>query len=259
MAQCVQVHKENGIALVTLENTPLNLISKQMVEELGQIAIDLKHDPTTRVVIFTGAGNKAFAAGADINEFPEMVGNPYLITQINKNHNVLSLIEQLTQPTIAVINGVALGGGCELILACDLRIAEEHAEFGFPEVKLGIMPGWGGTVRLPRLIGMAKAKELMLLGENISSQEAEQIGLVNMVVPTGQGIETAQMVAKRLASYSSQSLTRIKASLNYALNHSLAESIVYEASLFAEIYKTEDIKEGFKAFKEKRPPNFKHR
>src|SRR5690606_17624495 len=120
MAQCVQVHKENGIALVTLENTPLNLISKQMVEELGQIAIDLKHDPTTRVVIFTGAVNKAFAAGADINEFPEMVGNPYLITQINKNHNVLSLIEQLTQPTIAVINGVALGGGCELILACDL-------------------------------------------------------------------------------------------------------------------------------------------
>jgi len=158
-----------------------------------------------------------------------------------------------------VLNGLTFGGGCELALACDIRIAEEHAQIGLPEIKLGLFPGGGGTQRLPRLVGEAKAKELMFTGDPISAQEAEKIRLVNRVVPSGEGLNSAKELAKRISRHSLQALSRIKKSVDEGMNHSLTEGIELEAALFAEVFQTEDIKEGVQAFIEKRKPVFQHR
>ncbi|SDH89097.1 enoyl-CoA hydratase/isomerase family protein [Alteribacillus bidgolensis] len=259
MAEVVKWKKEDGIAVVTIDNPPLNVLSKQVTSDLKEITENIREDDEVVCVILTGAGDKAFMAGADIKEFPELMGNPDMKNYVMNSHHMLQELEDLPKPTIALLNGMTFGGGCELALTCDMRIAEAHAQVGLPEVKLGLFPGGGGTQRLPRLVGTAKAKELMFSGEPINAEEAEKIGLVNKVVPTGRGMEMARQAASHMADQSLQALSRIKKAVNEGIEMNLSDGLEKEADLFVDVFQTEDVKEGVNAFIEKRKPNFKHR
>jgi enoyl-CoA hydratase len=252
----VSVQKENKIATVIIDNPPLNVMCKQVVEELKEIFIDLSTDRDVVVIVLTGTGRKAFMAGADIREFPRLMGKENIKEEFMRTHEVLNLIDFFPKPTIAVLNGLAFGGGCELALTCDLRIAEEHALIGLPEIKLGLFPGGGGTQRLPRLIGEAKAKELMFTGEPISALEAMDIGLINKVVPIGEGLKAAYELAGKISGYSITALSRIKKAVDEGVNLPFSQAIERESELFEEVFQTEDIKEGVQAFLEKRRPQF---
>lgn len=261
MTELVHLEKIEGVAVITIDNPPMNVLSRQVTQELGEIFAAIAEDAEVIVAILTGAGNRAFMAGADIKEFPQSLGleKEKLKSNSLKSHEVLNFIADIPKPTIALLNGLAFGGGCELALTCDIRIAEEHVKVGLPEVKLGLFPGGGGTQRLPRLIGSSKAKELMFLGEPLSAEAAFQIGLVNQVVASGRGMETALSMAKKMAYYSLQALSRIKEAVNKGSDTSIDEGLELEAELFAEVFGTEDVREGVQAFIEKRPPSFKHR
>lgn len=250
---------KEGIAIITIDNPPMNVLSGEVVSQLDEVFTRVSNDPHIIVAILTGAGRKAFMAGADIKEFPSWLEKEkHELEKITmETHRVFYLIENLPKPTIAVLNGLVLGGGCELALTCDIRIAEEQIKLGLPEVNLGLFPGGGGTQRLPRLIGPAKAKELMYIGDPISAQEALQLGLVNQVTVDGKGLQTALEMAKKMACKSIQSLSRIKKSVNDGLNVSLKEGIEIESKHFIDVFATEDIKEGVQAFIEKRRPSFK--
>lgn len=259
MGKLVRLEKRQGVAIVTIDNPPLNVMCKQVVIELSETFSPLADDPETVVVILTGAGQKAFMAGADIKEFPQLIGKSGVKASVMETHHVLNQIDFFPKPTIAVLNGITFGGGCELALTCDLRIAEEHAQIGLPEIKLGLFPGGGGTQRLPRLIGEAKAKELMFTGEPISAQEAERIGLINKVALSGKGMEVALELARRIRSYSLEALSRIKKSVDEGAELLFSEAIEREAELFEEVFQTQDVREGVQAFIEKRKPFFTHR
>ncbi|TLS38291.1 enoyl-CoA hydratase/isomerase family protein [Pseudalkalibacillus caeni] len=255
----VKVTKQDHIGIVTIDNPPLNVLGSFVFQELGEAFKNLAEDEEVLVVILTGKGSKAFVAGADIKEFPQLIGNSDMNKVVMDTHAVLNQIEDFPKPTIAVLNGMAFGGGCELALTCDIRIAEEHVQIGLPEVKLGIFPGGGGTQRLPRLIGTSRAKELMFTGDPIGSEKAERIGLVNDVVESGKGMEAGLALAKRIAGNSLQSTSRIKSAVNRGVQLPFIEGIQYEALLFEEIFKTEDVKEGIAAFIEKRKPQYSNR
>ncbi|WP_126426941.1 enoyl-CoA hydratase/isomerase family protein [Brevibacillus marinus] len=259
MGGCVRVESNQGVATVTIDNPPLNVLSARVVKELKESFSQLRDDQQVMVIVLTGAGEKAFMAGADIKEFPEWLGNMDMKEIVRKNHELFAQIERCPKPVIAMLNGMALGGGCELALACDLRIAEEHVRIGFPEIKLGIFPGGGGTQRLPRLIGASKALELMFLGEPITAEEALKIGLVNKVAPKGQGMEFTLQLARKIASYSLKALSAIKEAVRYGGDHPFEMGISHELELFYQIFQTEDAKEGIHAFIEKRTPTFQHK
>ncbi|MDM5338397.1 enoyl-CoA hydratase [Fictibacillus enclensis] len=259
MGKFLDVVKENAVAVITIQNPPLNVLSKAVFQELDDVFMELEQDPETVAVIVTGAGEKAFVAGADIKEFPQMMGNPDMKSYVMDVHMILNRIDFFPKPTIAVLNGLTFGGGCELALACDMRIAEEHAQIGLPEVTLGLFPGGGGTQRLPRLVGVARAKEMMFTGEPVTSETALGIGLVNHVVPSGEGLNESKKLAAKITRHSLQALSRIKRSVDEGLEKPLTEGIELEASLFQEVFQTEDIKEGVQAFFEKRKPAFMHR
>lgn len=258
MSGQVLVEKENHIAIVTIDNPPLNVLSSNILTSLSDAFSSLENDEEVVAVLLTGAGNRAFAAGADIREFPDMMKSPKLKSLVMRIHEAMNRVDRLNKPTIAVLNGTTFGGGCELALACDIRIAEEHAQLALPEVKLGLFPGGGGTQRLPRLVGEAKAKEMMFTGDPISAKEALKIGLVNHVVPTGTGLDAAKELAKKITRFSLQSLSRIKRAVDDGLQMPLLSGIERETELFVEVFQTEDIQEGVQAFLEKRKPNFKH-
>ncbi|SER86883.1 enoyl-CoA hydratase [Psychrobacillus sp. OK032] len=260
MGELVRFEVKDGIATVIIDNPPMNVLSRQVTTELGKVFHEIAEDPKIVVVILTGAGSRAFMAGADIKEFPQLldVEKEELRESHRKSNVVLNFIANLPKPTIACLNGYTFGGGCELALACDIRIAGDKTQLGLPEVKLGLFPGGGGTQRLPRLIGEAKAKELMFLGDPIFADEALKIGLVNQVVPEGKGMEAAQSMAKKIAGYSLEALSRIKISVNDGLDQTLQAGLELEANLFADIFSTEDAREGVQAFIEKRSPIFKH-
>jgi enoyl-CoA hydratase len=259
MAELVRVEKKQGVAIVTIDNPPLNVMSKKVAEELGNIFKELAVDEEVVTVLLTGAGDKAFMAGADIKEFPQLMTNPDMKDSVMGSHEILNQIDQFNKPTIAVLNGMTFGGGCELALTCDIRIAEEHALVGLPEIKLGLFPGGGGTQRLPRLIGEARAKQLMYTGEPITAEKAERIGLINEVVPTGEGINYGLKMAAQISRHSLQALSRIKKAVDDGLELTLEEGIEREADLFTEVFRTEDIREGVSAFIEKRKPVFTHK
>jgi len=259
MAALVSHEKENGIALVTIDNPPMNVVSQQVQRELKEVMTVLVKDNNVVCIVLKTSGDRAFIAGADIKEFPGMIDNPDMRKDVIAMHDLLNKLDNLEKPTIAVLDGLTLGGGCELALAFDIRIAEEHAQIGFPEVNLGIFPGAGGTQRLPRLIGSAKAKEIMYTGEPISSKEAEKIGLVNKVVSSGEGLDAALELAGKIADKSLPSLARVKKAIDEGLEMSLSEGIDREATLFEEVFQTEDTKEGVTAFLEKRKANFIHK
>ncbi|MBM7659597.1 enoyl-CoA hydratase/carnithine racemase [Bacillus mesophilus] len=259
MAELVRVDKQQGVAIVTIDNPPLNVMSKKVAEELGHIFKELAVDEEVVTVLLTGAGEKAFMAGADIKEFPQLMTNPEMKNSVMNSHSILNQIDQFNKPTIAVLNGMTFGGGCELALTCDIRIAEEHALVGLPEIKLGLFPGGGGTQRLPRLIGEARAKQLMYTGEPITAEKAERIGLINEVVPTGEGLNYGLKMATQISRHSLQALSRIKKAVDEGLELTLEDGIEREADLFTEVFRTEDIREGVTAFIEKRKPVFTHK
>jgi enoyl-CoA hydratase len=251
------VEKKNARAYVTV-NRPkvLNALNMATMEELRAAFHDLKNDPAIRVVIFTGSGEKAFIAGADIGELANndaVSGKEYT----HRGQNVLNLIENLGKPVIACINGFALGGGCEIAMACTLRLASENAKMGQPEVKLGIIPGYGGTQRLPRLVGKGMAMQMVLAGEMITAQEAHRIGLVNEIVPAGELIRRAEAIAAKIVANAPLAVQYAMEAVNRGMEMTLAEGLYLEAVLFGVACATEDKSEGTRAFLEKRTPVFK--
>ena len=256
-----KLYKENGIAVIVLDNGPMNVMCKEMIRQLDEVFEAIAADPEVIAVVLTGSGERAFMAGADIKEFPNQMklSEEEMVGYSLKVHTTLNKLDFLNRPTIAAVNGVAFGGGCELALLCDIRIAEEHALFALPEIKLGLLPGGGGTQRLPRLIGEARAKEMMYTGDPITAQKAQEIGLVNQVVPKGEGLATAKKLAQIISQRSLPVLQFIKEAVDKGTQLSLEEGLKVEAKLFAKVFQTEDIKEGVAAFIEKRGANFKHR
>ncbi|WP_377888910.1 enoyl-CoA hydratase [Alkalihalobacillus sp. R86527] len=246
-------------AIITINNPPLNVLSKEVITNLFEVFRELESNDEAVAIILTGAGNKAFVAGADIKEFPEWMGQDNFKDIVMDTHRMFNFIDDFPKPTIALLNGLTFGGGCELAMTCDIRIAEDQAQLGLPEIKLGLFPGGGGTQRLPRLVGEARAKEIMFTGEPICALEAEQYGLVNHVVPTGQGMTYAQSLASKIADKSLQSLSRIKKAVNKGTELPMEKGIDLEAELFNQVFQTDDIKEGVNAFFEKRKPQFTHR
>jgi len=255
----VVYEKKGPIAYVTF-NRPkvLNALNGKTISELKSAFEDARDDSAVRGVILTGAGDKAFAAGADIGE---MANNTALEAEeaTRRGQKVTELIENLGKPVVAAVNGFALGGGCELAMACTIRVAAETAKFGQPEVKIGIMPGYGGTQRLPRLVGRGRALQLILSGEVIATQEAYRIGLVNEVVPNADLIARAEAILKQIISNAPVGVKFSIEAVNKGLDTSVAEGLLIEASLFALCASTEDKKEGTTAFLEKRAPQFKGR
>lgn len=250
--------KEDSVALITL-NRPdsLNALSLKLAQELEQVSDEIATDDSVRVVVITGAG-RAFSAGADIKEIMSP-GKASLGTWLTKGKPLpfFDKIEKLDKPVIGAINGLAIGGGCELALVCDLRIASTAARFGFGEIKIGIIPGGGGTVRSPRLIGIAKAKEMLFFGDPIDADEAYRLGLVNKVVPPESLLEEAKKWAKTLSQRPPLALKAAKSCVNVGMQMSLPAAIDFEAKEAAILFNTEDKNEGMKAFMEKRRPVFK--
>jgi len=255
----VLYEKRGPIAYVTI-NRPkvLNALNAKTISELRGAFEDARDDAGVRGVIFTGAGDKSFAAGADIGE---MAGDtPITAEQKTRAGQALTdLIENLGKPVIAAVSGFALGGGCELSMACTIRIASETAKFGQPEVKIGVMPGYGGTQRLPRLIGKGRALQLILSGVMIDAQEAYRIGLVNEVVPGANLISRVEALLKQIISNAPVGVKYAIEAVNKGLDTNLAEGLLLEASLFAICAGTEDKKEGTSAFLAKRLPKFQGR
>lgn len=251
--------KSEGVATVTL-NRPeaLNAFSKDIIEEIIKALEDVQNDENVRVVVLTGAGEKAFSAGADIKA---MVGmNALKARELSLMGERLCLaFENLEKPVIAALNGYALGGGLEVAMSCDLRIAAENARMGQTEVNIGLIPGWGGTQRLTRLVGKAKAKELVFTGRMIDARTAEQLGIINMVVPQDKFRETVRQFAIELASKAPVAIRVAKALINKGENIGLDSALALEREGFGVVASTEDLKEGVSAFTEKRKPTFKGR
>ncbi len=247
----------DGIAFLTV-NRPekLNALNRETMGELEQAFKSFRDDPNVKAVILTGAGDKAFVAGADIEEISELNRDSGVRFSL-KGHEVLTLIETLPKLVIAAVNGFALGGGCELAMACHVRLASENARFGQPEVKLGIIPGYGGTVRLPRLVGKGKAMRMVLSGCMVSAKDAKCFGLVDEVYPQEELLVRAEELAKTVISMAPFAVASAIRSINEGLELGLNEAKRREAELFGETCATEDMKEGTKAFMEKRSANFK--
>ena len=255
----VLYEKKNSIAYVTV-NRPkvLNALNTPTWADLETAFQDAKADASVLGVILTGAGDKAFIAGADISELAHV--DAYGAEESSRfGQGVLDLIENLGKPVIAAVNGFALGGGCETAMACTMRIATEHAKFGQPEVKLGLLPGGGGTQRLPRLVGKGRALQLILTGETISAQEACRIGLVNEVVPAASLIDRAETILKQIAANAPIAVKFSLEAANKGLETSQSQGLALEASFFGICAATEDKKEGTMAFLEKRTPQFRGR
>lgn len=257
--QTILYEKQEGIATITL-NRPksMNSLSSQLLRELGHALTGIDGDDSIKVLILAGS-EKFFAAGADITEIGNIHTSVDAHLFLKEAQAVFNKIEDLEKPVIAAISGLALGGGCELVLACDLRIAADNAMFGQPEIKIGVIPGAGGTQRLPRIVGVTKAKELLYTGDFIDAREAHRIGLLNKVVPVDSLMEEARKMALKIARQPGFALKITKIAVNGGLNMDMKSAMAYEARCFEILFSTEDQKEGMKAFVEKRKPVFKDR
>jgi enoyl-CoA hydratase len=255
--QHLLVEREGAVALLTI-NRPekRNALNSEIVDELRRAVLALRHDAGVRAVILTGAGDKAFVAGADIGELAVQtpVGGR---EHAHRGQHVFDLIETMGKPSIAAINGVALGGGCELAMACTMRVAADTARLGQPEINLGLMPGYAGSQRLARLVGKGRALELLLTGDAITADEAYRIGLVNRVVPAAKLVAETKALAAALAEKAPIAARFIIDAVNRGLEMPLSEAQLYEATLFGLVSTTDDMREGTKAFLEKRKAHFK--
>lgn len=252
------VDKKDGIGYVTM-NRPkaLNALNTEVLTELDDVFRAIDKDDEVRVAIVTGEG-RSFIAGADIAQMSELNGTEGRDMTI-QGQKVMELIESINKPVIAAVNGFALGGGNELAMACDIRIASEKAKFGQPEVNLGIIPGYGGTQRLPRLVGKGMAKKLIYSAEMIDAQEAYRIGLVDEVVPAEELMEAAEKLAKTIMSKAPIAIKMAKVAINNGINTDLTIGVQFEAESYTSTFVSEDRVEGMKAFVEKRPAEFKNK
>ena len=251
------VERDGAVAIVTI-NRPkvLNALNSQTLDEIRRVALELKRDETIRAVVLTGAGDKSFVAGADISELAVQTptgGKEHA----HQGQHVLNLIESMGKPVIAAINGFCLGGGCELAMACTLRIAADTARIGQPEINLGLIPGFAGSQRLARLVGKGRALEMILTGAPITAAEAWRIGLINRVVPAAELLTAARKLAAELASKAPLAVRYAIEATNKGLEMTQAEGAFLETTLFGLIASTEDMREGTRAFLEKRKPEFK--
>jgi enoyl-CoA hydratase len=247
--------RDRGIAVLTLDNPPLNLTTLVTLDKLLAACRSIAGDDRVRAVVVVGAGSKAFCAGSDIGEFAR-VREDVVPRKLARENEAFAALEQLPMPVIAALNGVTLGGGAEIALACDMRIMDETARIGFPEVKLGIFPGSGGIFRLPRLLGPAQAYELLYTGEPIDAHEAYRIGLVNRLAAAGQALPDAIALAETLASRPALALSLIRAGVRDALNQSTRQAIDRTLADSHKVFTGPDIEEGVNAFFAKRPPIF---
>ncbi|EPR28891.1 MULTISPECIES: enoyl-CoA hydratase/isomerase family protein [Geobacillus] len=251
----LQCEIENRVAVVSIHRPPLNPLNTKVFQELSALIDELEANQQVGAIIITGTGEKAFVAGADIHEMMDL--DLAGMMEMNKiSRSAFLKIENASKPVIAAVNGLALGGGCELALACDLRICSENAKFAFPEVNLGIIPGGGGTQRLPRIVGQGVAKELLYFGEMIDAKRALAIHLVNKVVPADELLPAAKEWAEKLAQKPAIAMRMLKEAVNTGVNVDLQSGLIVETACFGNAFATEDRKEGMRAFAEKRKPVF---
>jgi len=255
----IRVEWDGELAVVTIDRQDkLNALNADVIAELGEVFDGLRDDDNVRGVLLTGAGEKAFVAGADIGELAKMDALSGVGVS-RSGQDVFGAIERFPKPVLAAVGGYALGGGCELALACHLRIASERARFGLPEVGLGIIPGYGGTVRLSRLIGLGRAIEMTLTGEMVGAERASEMGLVSAVVPAEELLERAKELLRKVTANGPVAVRMALESIYRALDTSASDAFDFESSLFGLLASTADMKEGMSAFLEKRTPGFEGR
>ncbi len=256
-AQYVKVSIEDRVATVTIDHPPVNALNKQTLQELDAAMRQLADDPAVKVIVLAAAGQMAFVAGADIGEMAAVKSVEEAETFLRLGQETFTRIENMRKPVIAAINGVALGGGLELAMACHMRISGDRVQFGQPEIDLGIIPGFGGTQRLPRIVGPAKAAEIILTGKRITAQEALRLNLVNKVVPGGEVLKTARDMARVIAEKSALAIAAAMEAIDGGWRGNLDAGLAGEAAAFQTLSKGEDWHEGMTAFLEKRRPQFK--
>ncbi len=254
----IQFSREGRLAILTVNNPPVNALNAEVIDSFQERLARLALETDLGALVITGAGDKAFIAGADISEFPSLSGKDGERLS-RKGQLVFQQVADLPVPVIAAVNGFALGGGLELALACDIRVASENARLGLPEVSLAIMPGYGGTQRLPRIISLGKAKELIFTGDMISASEALRIGLVEYVVPKNEALDKAKQIALAILKRGPLAIRAAKRAVNRGLELTLEEGLKQETNMFKNLFDTEDKIEGIRAFLEKRAPEFKGR
>ncbi|MRX53078.1 enoyl-CoA hydratase [Bacillus sp. HMSC76G11] len=249
----VSFEAKGFIFFLTIANPPLNVLSDALLSEMDESVNEILAKPDCRVLVVTGAGEKAFVAGADINQFLNLDAADGA-RLVEKGKKIFDKISNASFPVICAISGLALGGGLELALACDIRIAEQKAKLGFPETGLAILPGYGGTQRLTKLIGPGRAKEMIFTGIVLSGNQAYDWGVVERVVPNGESLNKAKILAEQIASKGPLAIAKAKQAINQGLDRTIAEGQELETQYFAELCETEDMLEGAKAFREKRVP-----
>jgi enoyl-CoA hydratase len=255
--QFLKVKKDEAAFIITLDNPPVNVLNLKLLEEIPRAIKQANDDPETRGIVITGAGTNAFCAGADLRMMQGF--SPEEATKsVETGHQAFFIVENSPKPVIAAVNGLALGGGNELALSCDMRIVSDRARFGQPEAKLGLIPAWGGTQRMTRLIGAGKAKELIFSGQMINAQEALRIGLVNKIVPDGEELRAATDFVRMLAAnVSPLAVAQAKMAINEGIQvASLKDAMGYELKAVKTLSTSNDLREGVQSFLEKRPPKF---
>ncbi len=260
--QYVRTEVEDQIAVLTIDHPPVNSFNAQVMTELGEAMDDLLADNEVKVIVITGGGSNAFVAGADIPEIKSLLENPgeeYAAARefLERGQGTFLKIEQADKPVIAAINGFCLGGGLELAMSCHVRICSDRARLGQPEINLGLIPGWGGTQRLTRIVGKGKAAEMILTGDMITAQEAYRLNLVNKVAPSGAVLKEARGLARKIASKSKLPVAAALRAMTDGVKVTIEEGLKIELEQFVGLADTEDIREGVSAFLEKRQPEFK--
>jgi enoyl-CoA hydratase len=251
------VEREDKVAIIKLNRPPVNPLNTKLYHELYDVTCELEKDPNIGAIIITGNGDKAFGAGLDVKEIHGKSGVEMLDFTWTASRRAFDKLTGIEKPTIAAVFGLCLGGGCEVALCCDLRIASEDAVFGLPEINLGIMPGSGATQRLPRIMGAARAKEMLFTGDQFNAQDAFRMGLANKVVAKDKLMEEAKALAKKLAAKPKVALGLIKRCVDNSFNADMSTGLTMEMNAFAIAFTSEDGREGVGAFVEKRKPNFK--